>query len=153
MGRTILSDSVFSEFISSLLTYCEEGGHRFHHVDGAVQLFVIKSEKKVISLFIKVSTSKKGFWGLSKEWQQKIASLFAKGKKEIGDWAVVLLKDSKRGYILWSDDFVRLQPGFSFGNTQKYNEIKINEYTLRPELEFFGLKEFFSRINLKLNNP
>lgn len=153
MGRTILSDPVFKEFISSLQAFCKEGGHRFKHIDGGIQLFVIESEKKLISLFIKVSTSKKGFWGLSEKWQQEIASLFSRGDKEIGDWAVVLLKDSQRGYLLWSNDFVRLQPSFSFGNTQKYNEIKINEYTLRPELEFLGLRKLFSSINLKINNP
>ncbi len=140
MSRTPESEQIRRGFLSKLRTSWEENGGSFIGRVQRKEVYLLVKERRLYVVFVKVSTSKKGFWGLSEEWLNYYDEI-VKEKPHAGhDRIIILLKSPRRGYILKRDEFDRLKPSLSFSN----GEYKINENQLDSRFEFWNLDDLFS---------
>ena len=146
-GRTEESEDIRAEFINDLKEYCKNNGYEFIGRLPKREEYSISKDKTFHVLSIKVSTSESGFWGENekrfKELDEVIKNNNKTNKSAIIEMAIILLKTSKRGYLLKRSEFNDLKKSPSRG------EFKINENNSFSKYEFDGLNNIFSRLEVK----
>ena len=144
---SVTHKAILNEFLSGLTTISEQRGYEFipHKVTGKLQTYILHNPAipKGYFLLIHVSTIEIGFWGVSFEWQEAFHSLSSKRKSL--DWAVILLKSPRRGFLLPSKEFEKMKAELSISHN---NQIKIVERFLPLKSEFYDWDSFFQLLNL-----
>ena len=141
---------ILNEILSDLTSVIRQKGYEFipDKMIGKLQTYLLNNpndtSKKRYFLIIHVSTIDPSFWGISVEWQEKfreIASVL-----DNSDWAVILLKSSRVGYLIPSEDFTKMIHSFSVGG--KYATIIVKEQDLSLRFQFYNWDTFFQILNL-----
>lgn len=158
--------AILNEFLLDLTTVSKQRGYEFipYKISGMgkLQTYILhipnkaeestektKGKKSLVDairgyfLFVHVSTIKTGFWGVSLEWQEAFHNLSL--KKENLDWAVILLRAPRSGFLLTSNDFEKMKVGFSISHNK---QIKIEEKDLPLKSEFYDWDSFFQLLKL-----
>jgi hypothetical protein len=143
------SKAILNEFLTGLTTASEQRGYEFipQKIMGRLQTYTLHTPNTIphkrYFLFIHVSTIETGFWGVSLEWQEGFNILSS--KKENLDWAIILLKSPKIGFLLPSNVFEKMKTGFSLSHN---NQIKIEEKHLPLSCDFYNWDSFFQLLKL-----
>lgn len=145
--ESITHKAILNEFLSGLTTISEQRGCEFipHKITGKLQTYILHNTAipKGYFLLIHVSTIETGFWGVSLGWQEAFHKLSAKRKGL--DWAVILLKSPRRGFLLPSNEFEKMKKELSISQNK---QIKIVERYLPLYSEFYDWDSFFQLLNL-----
>ena len=147
MGRTVKSEKIRKEFLAELKDSSEKSGCVFIDRFSRREIYLVAKKDKLYVVFVKVSTSKKGFWGLPEKWLNHYTEML-KSKKpdQVYDRVIILLKFPRRGYLLKGDEFDELKPSLSFSKGQYI----INEGNhLDSKFGFLGLDDVSKRLGLE----
>ncbi len=143
---------ILCEFEKRMQTQCTDKRYEFMKSPLGrqnVNLYVLTTKDKNGKwywLFIHVSTSV-GFWGVSADWQGRINDITQKVQSAHMDWAVVLLNTPEEGYLICSDEFLKLIKHLYVGGYGK-GQIKILERDLKPMWRFNNLETIFEKLTL-----
>lgn len=147
-GRNEESEGIRKEFLDALKELAEEKGFEFimRPYSGA-EIYLFLKKPLLYGFFVKISTSKKGFWGLPEKLHERFDRIGREEESSLKYSIALLTGHKQRGYLLDHEAFNEVRQKLS--KSQDQGQWKINEKILKDnhiEESFNVLDEIYRRL-------